>query len=226
MNDLVFIDEIIGHYYSNIGDDYKSSLKPGQIVWSYFLYNFENLEFWRPADLDDTCARATLFNICSSVADQFNRKKPLIHPHLEVNEEFIVIRAKRRPAIIITLPPPEISITPIRGGRKVNLKLCLLAPVFSLEDIHGNAKYPPDLVNRVRKLEYPHFFFLPACYQAGIRNSLCRFDRIFSIFVTHLEPVNLCLIGEAFDIFFSQLKCYLTGTIEGDFEVAYELLNR
>ena len=225
MNNSVFLDEIIDNYYKSIGDGYKNSYLPGQIVWTYFFYNYENLEFWRPSSFDETCTRATSFEICSSAKDLFNRQTPLILARLEIDEEFIVIRAKWRPAILITPPPAKISVPPIRRGGKVNLKLCLLAPLFSLEDKHGNAKYSSEFVNRIRKLEYSHLFFLPEHEHRNIRNSLCRFDRIFSNYYTHLDLIDLYLSGEALDIFISQIKCYLTGIIEGDYKVAHETLN-
>ena len=223
MGEPIFLNDLIDSYYCNIGTKYRSSLRPGQIVWTYFLYNYENLEFWRPYSYDRTNTRAVSFEICSSVNGRFNRQTPLIIPRLEINEEFIVIRAKLRPAILMTLPPPEIRLPAIRGGGKVDLKLCLLAPLFSLEDPDGKAKYNSEFVDRIRQLKYPHLFFLPKYNQ--IRHSLCRFDRIFSMFKSHLEPEDLCLTGEAFDIFFSQLQCYLTDTIEGDYKIAYETIN-
>jgi len=226
MDGSVFLDDIIDNYYCNIGIRHRSSLRPGQIVWTYSLYNYENLEFWRPHSFDETSTRATSFEICSSAQDLFNRQIPLISPRLEIDEEFIVIKAKKRPAILITLPPPEVQLSVIRGGGKVNLKLCLLAPLFSIENAEGKTKYNLEFVNRVRKLQYPHFFFIPEYAETNIRNSLCRFDRIFSTFRTHLEPKDLCLTGEASDIFFSQLQSYLTGTIEGSYQVAYETLNQ
>jgi hypothetical protein len=225
MGNSIFIDNLIDNYYENIGNKNKILLKPGQIVRTYFFYNYENLEFWRPVELDKTSTQAAAFEICTSVKDQFNRSNPIYSPPLEVDEEFIVIRSKRRPAIIITPPPPKISVEQIRKGGKVNLNLCLLAPLFSLEDKDGNAKYSQQFVNRIRKLKYQHFFFLPAHNQRQIRNSLCRFDRIFSNYDAHLDPVDLCLCGEAFDIFFSQIKSYLTGSTEGSYKIAYETLN-
>jgi len=225
MDEPIFLDDLIDSYYCNIGTKYRSSLRPGQIVWTYFLYNYENLEFWRPYSFDRTNTRAVSFEICSSVNGRFNRQTPLIVPRLEINEEFIVIRAKRRPAVLITPPPSKISVPTVRRGGKVNLKLCLLAPLFSLEDKYGNAKYSSEFVNRVRKLKYSHLFFLPKHKQTNIRNSLCRFDRIFSNYDTHLDLMDLYLSGEALDIFISQIKCYLAGIIEGNYKVAYETLN-
>ena len=89
MGEPIFLNDLIDSYYCNIGTKYRSSLRPGQIVWTYFLYNYENLEFWRPYSFDRTNTRAVSFEICSSVNGRFNRQTPLIVPRLEINEEFI-----------------------------------------------------------------------------------------------------------------------------------------
>lgn len=225
MNEFGYLDELISHYYSKIGETYRSSLKSGQLVRTHFFYGFEDLDAWRPKSLDDSKTIATSFEICPSPPDKFKKRTPLSAPPLATNEKFIVVKAKPRPAIIITLPTSEISIKDIRGGGKINLDLILIAPLFSLEGENDKAKYPEEFVNRVRRIKYPHLFFLPKYEQLDIKNSLCRFDRISPAYLTHLEPEDLCLNKEVFDIFFSQLQCYLTDTIEGDYKTAYELLN-
>lgn len=225
MNEKVFLDEIVSDYYSNVSKTPVNFLKKGQIVLTYFLYGYENLEVWRPARLDDSKTIARTFEICSSPGDKFKRRIPLSVPRLSLREEFIVVKAKLRPAVVIALPPAKIPIKDIRGGGKMNLDLILLAPLFTIEDDYGKAKYPEEFVNRVRRLMYPHLFFLPEHEQLNIKHSLCRFDRISPAYLTHLEPEDLCLTGEASDVFFSQLQCYLSDNIEGDYKSAYELLN-
>ena len=155
----------------------------------------------------------------------FRRKYPLIDPPLEINEEFMVIRAKPRPAVILTPPPPEIPIRKIRRGRRINLDLCLLAPLFSVVDEKGKQKYPSEFIDRVRRLEYNHLFFMPGNYEKNLRDSIVRFDRIFSLYKNHLKPIDLRLEGEACRLFFDQLRSFLIGGENGLYEKAYSLIN-
>jgi hypothetical protein len=225
MDETVFIDDIISDYYSEIGKSYKSSLKPGQIIWSYFLYGYNDLDVWRPAVLDSSNTIATKFEINSSPSNKFKKSIPLSSPPLAVNEEFVVVKAKPRPAILITLPAPSIHIQHFRKGGKINIDSCLMAPLFSLEDDYGRTKYPEEFINRVRKLIYPHLFFLPKDERINLKNSLCRFDRISPVYTTHIEKEKICLHKEIADIYFSQLQCYLMNIFNGDYKVARELIN-
>jgi len=145
---------------------------------------------------------------------------------LEIDEEFPVIRAKRRPALLVTSPPPEINVANIRGGERINQGLCLAAPLFSLSSEEGKTKFHTELINRVRKLLYPHLFFIPRFEEAGIKDSFCRLDRIASSFVSHMAPEDLCLAGEACELFFSQLSFYIGGDSGQFYKTAFQLFNQ
>lgn len=222
----MFIDELIKNYYSEVGPNYKNSFTPGQLVWIYFLYNYENLEVWRPYACDETRTTVKLFRIQASPPDMFKRSYPLYFPPLEINEEFVVIRAKVRPAIILTLPPKEIKIQKLRRGRKINSNHCLLAPLFSVEDKYGEPKFPPGFIDRVRELEYPNLFFLPSNYEYCIRDSLVRFERIFSCYINHLDPINLKIDDYAYNLFFDQLESFLFNRDVGWYEYLREELRK
>ncbi len=222
---MAYIDELFDEYFETVGSGFRNAFKPGQIVWTHFTYNFEHLEFWRPNNLDDSGTIASEFNIQSSPSDVFNKRIPLSQPRLEINEEFLVVRTKKRPGILVTLPPPEIEVATIRGGGKINLNLSLLAPLFSLEDSYGNAKYHSDFVNRTRKLLYPHLFFLPKKESSRLKDSLCRFDRIFAAYTNHMEPVDLCLKKDILGTFMSQFTCFVNEDSNGDYKTVFDLLN-
>lgn len=102
----MFIDEWFEkNYYKELPLGYRtqSSHQCGQFFWTHMLFTFENLQFWRPlADpAEPTKTIATDFRIVSAVRDAFKRSIPLAQPALETNEEFVVVKAKKRPVLLI-----------------------------------------------------------------------------------------------------------------------------
>jgi len=219
-----YIDEALSPFFTKVGIEFRRSFLRGQVYWTHTLYSQENLEFWRPKDYDDeTKTAATYFTLTSSSLDAFRRKAPLYIPKLEIDEEFIAVRAKRRPVILIAPAPVQIDIKPIRGGGKIHRNLCIVAPLYSVEDKEGNAKYPLDFVNRTRMMEFPNLLFVPS--STGIlRNSICRLDSIQTTFVPHLEAVDLRLVDEVVKVFLGQVEFYMTGSYRGDYQVYRESL--
>jgi len=216
-----FFDKVIKDFYKEIGS-FRSSVSRGQIFWTYVRYSTENLQFWRPKKLDDTKTCAAEFVISSSTADAFNRNIPLQAPPLKINEEFIVVRAKKRPVILLSSEPEKIEAREVRGGEKVNLNLCIVAPLYTVSDKDGFAKYDEDVVNRTRMLEFPNLFFLPEYRR--IRHSICRLDCIQACFSNHMEATEVCLNNQVLNVFLGQVNFYLTGEYKGDYQVYRECL--
>lgn len=213
----IFIDEILTPFVSKVDGNYKTSFFRGQIYWYPCYYAHENLEFWRPINYDEeTKTYASNFLITSSTADVFKRKAPLYAPKLEVDEEFIVTRAKKRPVILLTHPPESISIAPVRSKDKLHRNLCLAAPLYSVATADGTAKYPAEFINRVRQLEYPNLFFIPS-YPGQLRHSICRLESMQTVYPSHLEPTDLRLSEDVLNIFLGQVNYFMTGNYEGDY---------
>jgi hypothetical protein len=162
--------------------------------------------------------------ISPSPNDAFNRNTPLYSPKLEINEEFPIIRSKKRPVILIAPVPEKIDIRDIRRGGKINLNLCIVAPLYSVVDKDGKAKYPDKFLDRVRKLEFPNIFFVPKKSSEGIRESICRLDRFQGCFHNQMRPLNLCLDDEVLKVFKGQIEFYLTERYGDDYEVYRESL--
>ena len=145
-----FFDEIVENFFEEIGSNFRSTFCRGQIFWTHAFFSEENIAFWRPKNYDETKTSATEFIITRSTEDAFKRRIPLYSPKLEIDEEFIVVTAKKRPVILISPVPARIEAPKIRRGGKINLNLCLVAPLYSVEDIEGRAKYGNEFVDRVR----------------------------------------------------------------------------
>lgn len=136
----------------------------GQVFWTHAYYPHENLELWRPVmdPAEPTKTVASQFRITTAGQDAFKRTLPLHVPRLETNEEFIVVRAKIRPVILIQTELPLAGVDN-RGYRgKIQRRRTLVAQVFGLADsVTREPQFSPAFVDRVRKMEFPQLMFLP-----------------------------------------------------------------
>lgn len=216
---VTFINELIENYYEELDLNYGTTFLRGQIFWTYVYYDIrEDLRIWRPVQLDDTNTSANEFKIEHAGKDAFKRKNPLTFPKLQTDEEFPVVIAKKRPVILLTPSPPLINdVFPIRGGGKINRNLCLVAPLYSIiNKISGQTKYIQEFVDRIRKLKYPHLFYIPENIAYGIRDSIGRFDSIQAAFQSQLEATRLKFNDEFLEVFEGQLEYFLTGIFKED----------
>ncbi|MGH9841076.1 MAG: hypothetical protein ACREEM_20155 [Blastocatellia bacterium] len=224
----MFIDEFFEKdFYQKLGLNYASTFNFGQFFLTHAYYPHENLELWRPIPdaSEPTKTIATKFHIVSSAPDKFKKSLPLGAPPLETNEEFLVIRAKIRPVVLIRpeIPlPPEIN----KGFRgKLARKRCLIAQVYSLKDTKtGVAKFSPDFVARMRKLEFPQFLFFPQ--KAGILevDSFLRLDECQSVFTKHLDPLQFALSDDLRSLLRWQLQALFVDSISKDYAELREMM--
>src|SRR5712692_763404 len=116
----MFVDEWFGEgFYKQLPLGYHAQFVLGQFFWTHTYYPHEHLELWRPV-LDagePTKTIASIFQIVSAPKDAFRRGIPLASPKLETNEEFIVVRAKMRPTLLVLpeLPPMGVDNVGYRG---------------------------------------------------------------------------------------------------------------
>lgn len=219
-----FFDEIVISFFEEVGSGYKGSFVRGQLFWTHICYHKEDLKYWRPKNYDETKTHASEFIITSSTKDAFNRRSPLYAPKLQINEEFPVMIAKRRPVILVSPVPERIEISEVRGGGKINLNLCLAVPLYRVEDVDGRAKYRTEFIDRIRKLEFPHLSFVPENKSKGIKNSICRLDRTQACFANQMDAINLKLSREVLGVFNGQIEFFMTERYGDDFQVYREVL--
>ena len=126
----------------------------------------------------------------------------------------MAIRGKPRP--VIMTQPPDANLRKLGVGRRIVRHLCPVALIFSAVDETEAPKFPQDFVDRVRRLEYPQFLFLP---KGGpmTRDSIVRFDELQSVVVQQLEPTGYCLTKDITAIIRSQVSFYLTGLAADQF---------
>lgn len=211
----MFVDEWFGEdFYKELPLDYRNTFKFGQFYWTHAYYPHENLELWRPVLEPDepTKSYASKFQIEPAGKDAFNRSLPLQAPKLEIHEEFLVIRAKKRPVLLLQpeFPIPETQSREYRG--KVHRPRCTVAQVFGLADPRTQkAEFNPTFVDRVRKMEFPQLMFLPKKAGLFTVDSLLRLDELQSVFTPHLEPFKFSLGDEVIATLREQLQFLLVG---------------
>ena len=174
-------------------------------------YPHQQLQLWRPSEVDQRLHIAKNFNIQSAVVDAFNRPLPYSIPHLKTTEEFIALKAKKRPVVLIQPPDPGLKeVGKGTGGMKIERHLCLVAPIFSIVDDVGYRKVPDEFRNDVRQLEYPQFLFLPKGGALTL-DSLLRLDEMQSVAINNLVHTPFCLAPEVSDILKSQAGFFVSG---------------
>jgi hypothetical protein len=187
----------------------------GQFFWTHAYYPHENLEMWRPDPKhpDRTETTASSFHIISGAKDKFNHL-PLAVPKLEHNEEFLVVRAKIRPVVLIQPELPASSELQRERRMKLDRKRCLVAQVFSLKDPSSKEeKVSREVVDRIRRLEYPNLMFLPE--KAGLFevDSVLKLDECQSVFTPHLQPIQYALGKDLQDLLSWQLRLLFFGEV-------------
>ena len=224
----MFIDEWFGDaFYMKLPLGYHSHFSLGQFFWTHAYYAHENLELWRPVPdpNEPTKTIASTFQIVTAGHDAFHRTLPLAVPRLETNEEFLVIRAKRRPVVLLQpeLPLPEVESRGYRG--KVQRRRCLVAQVFGLADTRtGHEQFSRSFVDRLRKMEFPQFMFLPNTAGLLEVDSFLRLDELQSVFTPHLEPTQHALGEEVLKILRGQVAYLFAGVAPSEYTELRELL--
>lgn len=205
-----FLDEVISPFCQS-EPTVKGSLAFGRFLWVHAYYPHQQLEVWRPRTFDPTTSSAIDFNPELTPSDAFRKPLPYGTPHLKTDEEFLVLRSKRRPAVLIAAHDPQLDAIPKGHYRgKIARHLCTVALVYSAADNAGTSKFPPPFIGRVRQLGYPQFMFIPKRPPLYL-DSLLRLDAVQSVAVNHLDPMGLRLSKDAEDILRSQLCFYQTG---------------
>jgi hypothetical protein len=203
------LDEVFVPFYTSTSAS-KESYRFGQLFWTPAYYPHQRLEVWRPDYLDPKLGTAKDFNIKTAGSDFFHRSLPYTNPVLATNEEFIAIKAKRRPVIL--LQPPDPALLAVKKGGssgKIVRHLCPVALVYSAENDVGDSKFPKEFIERVRRLEYKQFMFLPKGGTLTV-DSLARLDEVQSVAENQLEPSGYALTPEICDILKSQVSYFFT----------------
>ncbi len=110
---------------------------------------------------------------------------PIQRLNLGNTEELLVAKSKKRPAVVLSNCVVE-DVDTLPAGAQQRLarpfgKCCfLVAPLYTVaRDMRQPRAFAPELVARIRAMQYLHFVCLPDRHIEGRPDSVLRLDRIF-----------------------------------------------
>lgn len=218
----VLLRDLVTTLYDKLGTNFKSQKVVGQLCDTPILYCYEHSQIWRPCSTDATGTQAWRFEIVAAGADAYDRELPLKTPTLSIREEFPVVRAKLRPVILIKLA--DVAPGSGTGSLAATKALPMVIPLYGVVDDMGKQKLSADFLERVQRLEFPEFFFLPADGAAVKEDSLVPLYRMTHAFEGHLDAKQWKLSDSLLRVLTGQITFWLTGAYGGDYETAREML--
>ncbi len=220
MAEVVYPEALLGEYYEPVGDGFRDyrRLAGGQMCWATVPFTEEQHRYWRPTNYDATGTSAGTFQIVDrEPRDLYNRQLPLHSPKLSVHEEFLVVRSKKRPVLILAAPATSLP-HPQRSH-------VVAVPCRSLTRKESDIpKLTPDQLLRVRSLEFPDCFFLPKAGALMPRDGVLRLNFVQPIPLGHLEPMNLRLTKDFWEVLVGQFEHLVSGRLEGPYAATRALL--
>jgi len=139
---------------------------------------------------------------------------PIPELKLKMDEELVVKKVKRRPAILILregVNPRRTATHVAKIGHKPNPDSHVFAPIVSLrkEDNLGT-DYPQAFIEKVSAGDLPEFIHLPADGSVIKNESMAVLTHLQSHGASVVEETNLCLtalyFGTAFEAFWQDLE--------------------
>ena len=224
----MFIDEWFDKgYYRQLPLNYRDHFVFGQLFWTHAYYPHENLEFWRPIPTpgEPTKTIASQFQLQAAGKDAFDRAYPLHAPKLETNEEFIVIRAKRRPVMLLQQEAAVENADNAGYRGRFQRHLALAGLIFGLSDAKtGRLEFSPSIVERVRRMEFPELLFLPKMPGILEVDSMLRLDETQSVFRANLAPTQFALSEDLCEILRHQFQFLITRSAPSPYTELREIL--
>lgn len=212
----VLLEHLIDPFYERVGSTFRNAYARGQIFFVPIGYTREHLELWRPSAYDASRTTASAFQLAQAPGDAFARDVPLHTPKLETNEEFIAVRAKRRPVILLSPAPPDPQVPRVRAGGRVYRRLAMVVPAYSLVNRHtGQPKYHPTFVENLQILAYPEFFYLPPYPGVLAFPSYARVSELQAVYEPQLDARDAKLSEETLRVLQDQVLYLTTGRYEG-----------
>ena len=147
---------------------------------------------------------------------------------LRSGEERLVRRGKQRPCLVLASTDVPVNIALARGKRWQTALTRLIVPYYSANGTAARAGWSPELVARIRRCEYPQYFWENLPLPGSSEGSILRFDHALSI--GH-DPANVVRTGyrlnpDALSVMDEWFAWYLTGALTeaGKIRTARELL--
>ncbi|MGB9300663.1 MAG: hypothetical protein WCD51_08735 [Anaerolineae bacterium] len=195
--------DLIDKYYVGATNKQQDQYPRGHIYWCPCCYFDEETTILRPRGTDPYGKKPPLFETQKVDPRRFNDPvhPPVLRPKLEADEEFLVLRAKNRPVIVLS---SQSQAWRTRDGRE-RIPCMLVAPVYSFHEDD-----PAEWKLWMRALRYPDLFWLPQDDTVGMQESFVRFDRIHVVPQRWLRRKGVRLHQDALDVLTDWFRFYLT----------------
>lgn len=137
---------------------------------------------------------------------------PIHRLNLGNTEELLISKAKKRPVVVLaTTFTDDINTLPKGAQQKLAGHLSkpsyLVAPMYSTTTMLDPGTFGPQLVARIRALQYLHFFCLPDEDNATRPGSIVRLDRVFPTYLGRgCNAYGKKLHPEPFEVLLSQFS--------------------
>src|SRR5437762_3499567 len=101
---------LVEKYYEPVSDSQRGELNCGEICWAPSQYLLETLttlmvQYVRPGEESDVLLKLVSANENPTL---FNHP-PILHPPIRTDEEFVAIKVKKRPVVILSRPHKAID---------------------------------------------------------------------------------------------------------------------
>lgn len=207
--------------YRNLTPAERAQHVPGQIFWipayiSMSDYYVVRIGYWdRLAPIHSARFRIEKKNLheLNRDSDLYDHM-PIPELKLRADEELIVKKVKRRPAVLVLrdgLNPRRVA-THVSGiGKKPNPDTHVFAPVVSLrKEENLSNDYPPAFIEKVANGSLPEFIHLPVEGTVIRNESMALLTHLQSHTAAVVEETELCLqplyFAEALDTFWRDLE--------------------
>lgn len=156
---------------------------------------------------------------------EFHKRMPLPEINLRPNEDFLLNKVKRRPAILLSKGGKDYKklADHLSGSRRkpVNPNHYLFAPIYSLrKEENISQDYSDKFIEMVKNFELPQFLYLPEFKSPIYNESMVVLEDIFTVGINAIEQTELCLAPEVLIDALDRFHQYLELQI---FEQAEEL---
>lgn len=158
-----------------------------------------------------------------------DRSLPIKYLNLKSNEELLTQTCKKRPAIILSSNVecfPDIAKLLKQKGKKHQQQDCMFViPCYSVQKEEYGSGFIQPIVARTQCLLYRQFFYIHKSKR--FTELIARFDRLQVVIdrsPAAIEPTDLCLSEELFNLFLAMFLYCISGKTDGYLEDVKELV--
>lgn len=184
------MNNVLTPYRPLTRQQYRRKVRQGHIYQVPIFYTQTELVVARPLHNGEP-GQMLPADIVASPRDLF-RHRSYSRLRLAADEEFVIVKAKQRPVIVLSNDEVNTHSDSI-----------LVVPLY------GAVNYRPEFVQRVQEREYPGFVYLAPDADLGRKAAIVRFDHLQSVARPLLVPKPLAVTRIALTLLLGVMAEYL-----------------